>query len=374
MRLAGAVDRLQDLRAAGADEPREADDLAGPHLEVEGCELALAGEPFDLQHGFGRGRPGRPLGEDVLDVAARHQRHHLAGRRRLGGEPARDGPAVLEDGDPVADAADLLQAVRDVDDGDTVGGEVGDDAEEVVDLVRVERGGRLVHHDQPYVVRERPRHGHDLLLRRRQVPDQPPGVDLGMAEPLEQRGRRRLGRPSPYDEAGGRRFVAEVDVLGDRQVLHQVEFLVDGGDAQAHGGDGRAQGDVLPAPADGAGVGLVGAGQHLDEGGLPGAVLAEEAVHLTGLDLEVDAVEGPDSGERLGDAGHAEQRWFWCHVRSPRRACGPVSGQSRAGRCGAGWAEHGAGSGGTGHSGVERCAGRTCGAVESGDAKRCLRG
>lgn len=67
---------------------------------------------------------------------------------------------------------------------------------------------------------------------------------------------------------------------------------------------------MVAAPGDGAVVGLVGAGQHLDEGGLPGAVLAEQAVHFTGLDVEVDAVEGPDSGERFGDSGHGEQRWF----------------------------------------------------------------
>jgi hypothetical protein len=122
----------------------------------------------------------------------------------------------------------------------------------------------------------------------------------------------------------------EMDVLGDGQVLHQVEFLVDGGDAEAHGRDGRAEGDLLAAPAQTAGVGLVGAGQDFDEGRFAGAVLAEQAVHLTGLDVEVDAVEGPDSGERLGDAGHAEQRWFWCHADSPWRA-GRCQGACRAG-------------------------------------------
>ncbi|GGN87889.1 hypothetical protein GCM10011579_081210 [Streptomyces albiflavescens] len=50
-------------------------------------------------------------------------------------------------------------------------------------------------------------------------------------------------------------------------------------------------------------------------------------MHFAGLDVQVDAVEGPDSGEGLGDAGHGEQRWFWCHDGSPWRACGPVAGQ-----------------------------------------------
>lgn len=102
--------------------------------------------------------------------------------------------------------------------------------------------------------------------------------------------------------------MAEVDVLGHRQALHQIEFLVDGGDAEAHGGDRGLQGGGFAPPGDRAVVGLVGAGQDLDQGGLPGAVLAEQTVDLSGLDVEVDAVQGPDSGERLGDAGHGEQR------------------------------------------------------------------
>ncbi|BBC31630.1 hypothetical protein SGFS_029240 [Streptomyces graminofaciens] len=60
-------------------------------------------------------------------------------------------------------------------------------------------------------------------------------------------------------------------------------------------------------------------------------------MHFSGLDVEVDAVEGPDSGERLGDAGHGEQRWFWCHevplagVRAGFRAM-RVRGQAGSGQ------------------------------------------
>ncbi len=113
--------------------------------------------------------------------------------------------------------------------------------------------------------------------------------------------------------------MAEEDVLRHRQVLHQVQFLVDGGDAQPHGGGGRLRPDRLPPPGDLALVGLVGSGEHLDQGGLPGAVLPEEAVHLSGHDVEVDAVEGADAGEGLGDAGHGEEGGgerlvlLWCH-------------------------------------------------------------
>ena len=67
-------------------------------------------------------------------------------------------------------------------------------------------------------------------------------------------------------------------------------------------------------------VGLVGAGEHLDQRRLAGAVLAEQAVHLTGADVEVDAVQRPDAGERLDDAVHLQQRCG--HRTSPSRGAG----------------------------------------------------
>ena len=62
----------------------------------------------------------RPRREGVLDRAAGHQRDDVRRRRRGGGQVGGDGAAVLEHGDPVADRADLLEPVRDVDDGDAL--------------------------------------------------------------------------------------------------------------------------------------------------------------------------------------------------------------------------------------------------------------
>lgn len=207
----------------------------------------------------------------------------------------------------------------DVHDGDPVGGQGGDGTEQVVDLVRVEGGGRLVHHDQPYVVGERARHGDDLLLGGGEGADAAARVDLGVAEPLQEGGGPGPLPAAPYDEARGGRLVTEEDVLRDGQPFHEVEFLVDGGDTQAHRGDRRSEPDRLAPPGDLPAVGLVDPGEHLDEGGLARAVLAEQAVDFTGQDFEIDAIEGADAGKRLGDAGHREQRWFWCHDGSPRR-------------------------------------------------------
>ena len=72
------------------------------------------------------------------------------------GQAGGDGAAVLEHGDPVADLADLLQPVGDVDDGDVLGSEVADHPEEVLDLLLVEHRGRLVEDEQPGVAARAP--------------------------------------------------------------------------------------------------------------------------------------------------------------------------------------------------------------------------
>ena len=238
----------------------------------------------------------------------------------LGGQPDGDGPAVLEHGDPVADAADLLQAVRDVDDGDAVGGEVADDPEEVVDLVGVEGGGRLVHHDQPYVVGERPGHGDDLLLGGGEVADRAaPGRSRGA------RGASAARRPRPWPRGRGRRsrrWWVRGRGRRSRPPTGPRPGRVPGRWWRCRGawrrsGDLRVTGSprqVIAPPS-----GWWAPASTLIRVDLPGAVLAEQAVDFAGLDVEVDAVEGADAGERLGDAGHGEQGWFWCHDESPRR-------------------------------------------------------
>ena len=54
-----------------------------------------------------------------------------------------------------------------------------------------------------------------------------------------------------------------------------------------------------PSSSEPAGVGPVDAGEDLDEGGLPGAVLADEAVHLARVELDVAVLEGVDGAEAL---------------------------------------------------------------------------
>ena len=50
-------------------------------------------------------------------------------------------------------------------------------------------------------------------------------------------------------------------------------------------------------------IGRDGAGDDLDEGRLARAVLADQRVHLAGAQVERDALQRADAGERLRDAG-----------------------------------------------------------------------
>ena len=53
---------------------------------------------------------------------------------------------------------------------------------------------------------------------------------------------------------------------------------------------------------------LVDAGEDLDQRRLAGAVVAEEAMDLAGIDLDVDVAERDDRAEMLGDAAELDGR------------------------------------------------------------------
>ena len=87
--------------------------------------------------GVGARRGGKTYSMVRPVISADHARAvGVSARRQVGG----DGAAVLEHGDPVADLADLLQPVRDVDDRDALRGQLADDPEQVRHLVVGEHG------------------------------------------------------------------------------------------------------------------------------------------------------------------------------------------------------------------------------------------
>ena len=102
--------------------------------------------------------------------------------------------------------------------------------------------------------------------------------------------------------------MADEDVLGDGQVGKEQRLLIDRGDAEALRFRGAADLDRLAGEQDFAAVGLIDAGDDLDQRGFAGAVLAEQRMDLAGVKGERDVFERLRRVEALGDVAHL-QNW-----------------------------------------------------------------
>ena len=138
--LVDADDRARRLPLTGPQGTHQPDDLTLVHGERH---IPQPGGPEvgDLEHRIS----GRsfPLRVERLDVSAEHHRYEAIVRRPR----TLDLPhqlAVAQHGDAVADHRDLIEPMRDIDDGNALASDVADGSKEDFDLVRAERGRRLV--------------------------------------------------------------------------------------------------------------------------------------------------------------------------------------------------------------------------------------
>ena len=186
--------------------------------------------------------------------------------------------------------------------------ERADDLPHLVARARVEAGGRLVEEHQP--------RGDDDARGDVEPAPHAAGVVLdlaaggvGDAERVEQLVGAVLRRPAR---------VAEQPRHQD-QVLAAGEVLVDGGELPGEADEAAHRvglgDDVVPEHARAAAVGDQQRGEHLDRGGLAGAVGAEHAVDGAAGHGEVDAVDGAGRSEGLDEAGGLDGEGSACvHV------------------------------------------------------------
>ena len=305
--------RRRSSRAAGADQPAETDDLAGAHLQAHSANCREPPGIANLQQDAVGAH--RPLRIELIHLASHHELDELVGRRRCGQAGGRRAP-VSQHRHAVADAPDLVEAVRDVDDADALGGQPANHVEERRDLALVEDRRRLVHDQQPHVARQRAGDRHDLLRRRPQLSHLRAHGDRVVAEPGEQ-SRRFPVHPVEVEQRPAARLVRQEDALGDAQVRDEVELLVDRRDAALQRSGRVAGRKRLAREQDLAARRLERAGDALDERRLAGAVRAEQAVHLGLEHVEVDALERLDPGELLDQVADLEDLRHW--TTSPRR-------------------------------------------------------
>ncbi len=118
-----------------------------------------------------------------------------------------------------------------------------------------------------------------VLHRRR-------GIDVE-PNPLERPARPALDL-GPIDQPQPRRFAAEQQVLGDRELRHQGQLLGDERDAAGFAVVEIAQAHRLAVEQDFARKAARGmdAAEHLDQRRLAGAVLAAQRVHLARFEVE----------------------------------------------------------------------------------------
>src|SRR5690606_28285818 len=222
----------------------------------------------------------------------------------LGAVPARGHGAVAQHHGMVGDLQRLFEVVGDVHERDAAGGELLDDPEEDLDLLRGERRGGLVHDEDPRVDREGAGDLDDLLLAHAQVAHERSGIHV-QAHLLEQLAGL-AGLLGVVDAAAAADLPAQEDVVAHREVRGEAQLLVDDRDAVVAGIVRGIEGDRVPVQDDAPGGGLLDPGEDLHEGGLPGAVLPEQGGDGAAVDVEVHALERAGAAVGLDDVPRLE--------------------------------------------------------------------
>ena len=311
--------RLQQLALAVAGHPGDADDLARPHRERDLAHPRRPPRVTNAQALDREQRPARPC-RSLFDPEQHPPPHHQLGELRDGGPRGvamGHHRALTHDRDPIRHRHDLPQLVGDQDDRLALGREPAQDAEQVVGLLRGERAGGLVQDQDPGPPVQRLQDLHPLLQAHRQIAGQ--GV-RGDFQGVFARQPRQLP-PRPLRARGEQRpaLHAQDHVLRHRERVHHHEVLVDHADA---GGDGvlaAPDGHRPPGDADLSPVGPVEAVEDVHQGGLAGAVLADDPVDGARRDGQAHVPVGVDGAEALVDAAQLDRRHAGPRVGTPVR-------------------------------------------------------
>ena len=178
-------------------------------------------------------------------------------------------------------------------------------AEQLVDLLRHQDGGRLVEDQDAGAAVEHLGDLDPLPGADAEVLDQHVGVEVeGVAVGDLEDPAAGLGAVQP---AAPRGLAAQDDVLQDGEVVGQHEVLVDHADAGAIASAGLRKRHLAAVERDRALVGAVHAVEGLHQRRLAGAVLAHDGVHLAAADPQLDVAVGDDAGEALGDPAQLDR-------------------------------------------------------------------
>ncbi len=216
----------------------------------------------------------------------------------------RGQTAVAQHGDALAQPEHLRQPVRHVEQRRSLLPQPAEDAEQVIRFGVGQCGGGFIENQNAALERQRPRDLEKLAMRRRQRLGERLGIDRQMQ--LIEQFAGACVHLAIAEAAERAELAAGEDVGADAEIGKRQHLLVDHPDAAPDRVVRRVQIEPLVVPVDSAGVGAHQPGKNLQQGGLAGAVLADDRVRRALGDIEADAVEGGDGTERLADVAERE--------------------------------------------------------------------
>jgi hypothetical protein len=305
-----AAQHVEELALAVALEPGDADELAGADLDVDRLAVRAQAHAARAEHRLAATLVGRACalaGAAGEPAGAGYQLDDLVGRP-LAALERGDRLAGAHDGDAVSHLEDLVHAMGDEDDADALAAEPPDHLEQAIAGGDVERRGRLVEHQDPRPVKQRPHDAAGLPVAERELLGRAVEIEPAIEELIEE----LLGAGALLAGADPRAqqpFVAEPDVVDDRAGLGDQHLLEHRRDAVLAGRARRRQRAGRSAlDLDLADVGRVDAGEDPHERALARAVLTDDRVDLAGQQLEGGVAQGLRLAERLPHAGDSNER------------------------------------------------------------------
>ncbi|MNS11851.1 hypothetical protein D3C72_434010 [compost metagenome] len=219
-----------------------------------------------------------PLEGVVVQLAPQHHLDQIQLRQR-GGIAGTDQLAVAKHSDAIADGVDLIEKMGDEDEAHPLVPQVPHQGEQHLHLAGIQTRSGFIEDQDPGGQGDGPGDGHYLLHGDRMVAQGQGDIHLEAVSCHD-----GLGLPvhgGSIDEAEAAGFVADEEVVGHRHVRQQIDLLIDGAYPQALGMGGICRGDGDTIEFDTAPVGLIDAGEGLDQGGFAGTVLAEQRHDLS---------------------------------------------------------------------------------------------
>ena len=237
--------------------------------------------------------------------------------------------AFLQNEHVRADFLEEVEEMRAEDDGGALTGAAEDGILHATDAEGVEAGEGLVEEHDPGAVQESAGDGEFLLHAAGELAGELVGFFREFEFFEEWLGEGRVVGDAVYARD-------EVEVLADREVVEEPGFVGEKREL-ALGGDGIG-GEIDTANADGAAVGGDDAGEAAERAGFAGAVGADEAEDLAGLNGERQITDGGEIAVAFGEArdfDHGRRTCGgWRTPASPRKSHVTATGAWRLGGIG----------------------------------------